>query len=179
MRYDITSDPLYARLSTTSPSNNLDNGIYWNVILSLYRDREGKMPANPAAYIKFNLRIKSSRVQYKWDNPNAAWGSITKDKDVVSFTQNNFRETRIIAYENFPFQVGKWQLTFDPFEGNFFKQIKKADVDAKASYITLENGLFYQVLKSDMIGASDYTNGRGDLNEMVNMNKYNWGNRPD
>ncbi len=178
-RYDITSDPLYVRMSNKSPSDYHDEGLYKDVLLSFYRDREAKMPTVPPIYIKFNLRIKSSRIQYNWDDPVKAWGSITKDADIISFTQNNFKESQMVVYKNFPYRIGKWILKFDPFESNFFRQIKKADVDSKASYIILEDGIFYQTLTPDISRSNDLTNGRGDLNEMVNMNRFNWGNRPD
>ncbi len=178
-KYDITSDPLYVKVSNKSNANSPAGGLYWDIMFSFYRDQQEKIPATPPSYIKFKVRVKSSHVQYKWNNPKDAWGSITKEPDVESFFQNNFRDQVMTAYQNFPFRTDKWSLTVDPFTDDYFQQIKKADVDCRVSYIILENGDFYQTLKPDLIGAPDLTNGRYDLNEIVDRNHQNWGNRPN
>lgn len=186
-QYSITSDPLYVKLSSqNNPAsygdwpNTSNINIYRDVIFSFYRDTQCKIPAIPPYYIKFNISVKSSRVQYKWNAPNEAWGSVTKDPVVTSFVQNNFRETEMVAYQKFAERIGIWSETEDPFTGDFFARIKKANVDCKASFLILDNGEFYQQLPPDdsYTKSRDYTNGDRYLNEMVCRNHYNWGNMP-
>lgn len=187
-QYNITSDPLYVQLSSKDNPDSKDYGAnsttclsYKDVIFNFYSDRECKMPTTPPVFIKFNIRVKTSRIQYYWNHYSEAWGSITKEKDVTGFVQNVYRGTNMIAFQKLTQKVGKSSIYIE-FNGNVFEDVKKADVDYMTSFLILEDGEFYQQVEPDWSyekSNKDLTNGDRHLNEMVYRNGWNWGNRPD